>query len=217
MIMVFRKYTYNNNFLPEKGVVMVDTSGLMYVPNQFGDFRDRLEEISRMEDFYPLLKKRGRVFTTPLVFDEIASGVDHYVDNYYISKDDIGSAESYGGRSDLIPKLYDKKDMNLRGAYIIAKICGVLKQMRIPYDSVKDGISYSEIKDYFENSNFNIGEVDMELLSSATFTGNGTSILSGDIYMMRAFKSAMRHFSLDGLICDAIDCTVKPAMFSLKN
>jgi hypothetical protein len=169
MIMVFRKYTYNNNFLPEKGVVMVDTSGLMYVPNQFGDFRDRLEEISRMEDFY------------------------------------------------LIPKLYDKKDMNLRGAYIIAKICGVLKQMRIPYDSVKDGISYSEIKDYFENSNFNIGEVDMELLSSATFTGNGTSILSGDIYMMRAFKSAMRHFSLDGLICDAIDCTVKPAMFSLKN
>ena len=75
---IIGEYSTRKNFLPNEGYIYVDTCALDWVGPKDG-IESRIKSLDRIESFHTVFERRGRVFTTPLILEEIGDSIDHYM------------------------------------------------------------------------------------------------------------------------------------------
>jgi len=198
-----RKLVFDNSFLSKRGKIFIDTCGPKWMPR--GCTSE--QRISRLKNFNVFLKERGGIFTSPLIFNEIVGNAKYFFGEIRKAERLMKMYLARHGKDADVSKLYESIHRNFIGGYENFKLFNMLEVVDIPKRAQRGGLSYFEIREFYED--FDIQSPDRELVSTLTFSGSGNGVLTADSGIMRAFRSGARRFSLDGFICNSMDCRVE--------
>jgi hypothetical protein len=192
-----KDYEINVDFLPRKGLVYVDTSGLSWCPSEFKhNLSYESMVMKKVTDFSELFLKRGGVLSMPLVLEEIFNEIEYYKELKRRNKKSKNRSSS-------------STYCNVRNQRFQNAKKGLSSFRRI-YDLLSEGNSRHsrhrteslEVQKFI--SQFpDLSEPDRELVIAAINSGDRNGILTADVPMMKAYKKAVRNFGLEGcFVCD---------------
>jgi hypothetical protein len=189
------EYVNVAEFLPDTGVVYMDTCGLKFIgPGKQNDVGGLEVRAVRIKNFLDIFIERGNVVTTDGVISELVKDIDEFdkwrekklrllergsVDDKWALLDDLECLDRYDV---LYGKLFEFLGRNID------------RKMRFTEGD--------EICDFVDNfvsrRRRKLSECDKRLVAAALNSGSGNGILTADGAMISAFGVGVKKFGLDG-------------------